>query len=276
MTDILIGNGDICISSGGDVIIESVKAEPLVFGEAFPDREIWERTPERRRITVEGYFLSRRKEHGAEECERFRRAVTAAGVQGTGSYIKIGRRYAYLYDCRLSFERRAPFTGEDAEHFKIDAAVTGGFFRSGERIHSPIQTAEGFSLPYYSEGDAAFGTLCEKSEVRVHNRGDIPVGFTAELVSLGEAPYFSLRNDVTGQRIRILRSIEKGDIIRISSVRDNLHMSLTREKREENLTGYAAYDSVLFPVPVGESVISIGGGTVYGGTFSFSEAYFWF
>lgn len=276
--EILIGSKDLCMSSGGGVIISSISAAPIVFGKAFPGRSIHERIPETRHITVEGYFLScaAKDESRTLECERFRSALTAMTVPDADAFIKIGGRTAFLEDCRLTFKRDAPFTGDGAEHFILDAVIAGGFFYGDKTVQSPMQGATGISLPYHSEGDVSFGILDGKSQIRVNNKGDIPVGFTAELISSGAASYFFINNDVTGQRIRILKSIQANDIIRISSIRDNLCMTLIRGGNEENLTGYATFDSVLFSVPVGESVINIGGGAVYDGTLSFSEAYFWF
>jgi hypothetical protein len=131
----------------------------------------------------------------------------------------------------------------------------------------------GVTFPFSATGAAVFGTYNGASVIGVRNRGDVAAGFVAELSPDRTVTSFTLRDSSSGKHISCNHSFGEGDVIRISTVRDDLRFSVVRGGREINLTGFADAGSELFLLPYGDTVLEVGNGARFTGTLSFRESF---
>ena len=271
-----IGNDKCEIFFGRGIILEGLEADPVVYGGEFPGRSREGRPPEIRHIAAEGYILSRgcsvekRRHEIGSRC----RALAAVTSPQESFFLKIGDRYADCTDGELSFKRKAPFSGDEAEHFTLRAVIKGGFFH-GSTITVPAERkASGFHFPIsFTDDSFAFGSYENKSYIQVNNRGDTSVGFTAELCPQTAISSFRLENLKTGKYIACTYDFAAGDVIKISTLLDNLQFKAEAGGSEINLTGYADTGSEFFTLSLGESRLVLEDGAAYTGSLSFRESY---
>lgn len=270
-----VGNSAVELHFGRGMILSSLEAEPLTFDGKYPAREVWERESNPRLIKLEGYMISSAEaaEDRRREMEQRRRALAGITSPAGTFFIKIDGRRANLSDARLVFKRYAPFSGDEAEHFTLTAVIDGGYFFGDRVTKFPEQTVAGFHFPVSGAERFTLGEYGSTCAITVKNGGDVPVGFTAELSPESAVTFFTLTDTSTGKFIRLRRSFTSGDVIRISTVKDSLHLRLTRGGKDYNLSGYADGESELFLLPVGETLITVGDGAPFSGTLSYTEAY---
>lgn len=271
-----IGNNKCEIFFGRGIILESLEADPVVYGGEFPGRSREGKSPEIRHIAAEGYILSSgcSAEKRRREIESRRRALSSVTSPQGSFFLKIGDRYADCTDGELSFKRKAPFSGDEAEHFTIRAVIKGGFFHGGTVTVPAERKASGFYFPLSLTDDSfVFGSYEDKSFVQVNNRGDMAVGFNAELCPQTAISSFRLENPETGKYIACTYDFAAGDVIKISTLLDSLQFKAETGGSEINLTGYADAGSEFFTLSPGESRMILNGGAAYTGSLSFKESY---
>lgn len=271
-----IGNESCEIVFGAGFILESLSAEPLVLGTEYPARPRENRIPERRRISMEGYIvaLGGTEAERREEMRMRRRLLASLSAPDGGFFIRIDDKYASLCDGELVFLRSAPFSGDEREHFTLRAVIESGYFYGEEITLSPTRGVAGTHLPAsLGEGGLVLGQYTGGSVIRVRNGGDVPVGFTAELIPEADTAMLSIKNHTTGKQIVSLRSFSAGDVIRLSTHRDELYMRARRGGKDVNLAGLVTDDSELFLLPRGESIIELGINEPYTGSLTYREAY---
>ena len=259
---------------GGSLILSSLEAEPLSYGEDFGGRPVWERTPMPRGVRIEGY-ISPHTEEGEDlrmDVKRLRRMLSWI-VSPAGDFtLNVDGIRGILKKGKLSIPRKAPFSGECAEQFIIEAELCDGYFH-GETVRlSPMEGTAGSVRPL--SVPCELGSLDGVSSITVNNRGDIPVGFEAVIQSDANIGSFSLVNVTTGQGIYVpSRTIASGDRLKICTRRDSPEFTLVRGGVEHNFTGRCTEDSELFMLPVGESVLVFGDGATFHGELSFDESF---
>lgn len=257
---------------GGETVLAALTAEPLKYDGTYPARSPWDKTPLPRKLRLEGYITS--TADSAEESIAHRRGILARICAPGGTFrLNVDGREAHLTLGELTLKREAPFSGSTAEHFLLEATVDGGFFRGAEQFCPAEESVTGFSFPLAVTEGMTLGEYGTDCAIRVNNRGDVPVGFTAELSPAGTITTLRLTNTATGQYVHIKHSFTAGDTIRISTLRDSLHVTLDRDGNTYNLSGYAADGSELFLLPVGESVITVGDSGAFGGGLTLCELY---
>ncbi len=260
---------------GREVILSSVKAEPLCYSGDFPALPKEEREPLRRYITLSGYIVSS-AETEDERIRRIgnrRRALSRITAAAEHFILRIGDKYAECSDGELVFERESPFSGDAAEKFSLRAVIAGGYFMHSSTKAVVKRLTEGMHFPMHTDANFTVGRYTDGYVVETDNSGDVPVGFTAEFVVSGSASSFSLVNGVNGQRISCRYGFESGDRIRISTKRDNLFFLLERGGERINLTGCADEDTRLFLLPAKRCELSVEGCGIYSGSVTYSEAF---
>ena len=271
-----VGNSECELFFGKGLVLVSLEAEPLVYGGDYPLKSRDNKFPKTRRIRLEGYICAGevRQDDRCREVELRRVLLSRITSPGKDFFIRIGDRFADATAGELVLKRHTPFSGEETEHFTLTAVIRGGYFRSAMRTVKPRERIiGGLSLPFSTEGATAFGTCDGTSVIGVRNRGDVPVGFVAEFSPQGTVTSFSLRDTSTGKYISCSHSFGTGDVIRISTIRDDLRFSVLRGGKEINLTGYADAGSELFLLSYGDTVLEIGNGAKFTGNLSYREAF---
>ena len=275
MTGVSVEKSGQKIIFGRGVILSSLKADPLTYSGDYPALAKEDRTPELRRITLEGYIVS----SAATEAERIReienrrRRLSRITAASESFLIRIGDKYADCSDGELTFDREAPFSGDAAERFRLRAVIDGGFFKKSNKkalaeklrsgMYFPVSVGEDFTVGKYGGGYA----------VQTDNGGDVSVGFTAQFVLTGSASSFSLVNGVSGRRISCRYSFLSGDKVLISTKRDELYFVLERGGERINLTGYADEDSELYLLPPKPCELRVEGCSLYSGSVTYNEAF---
>ena len=258
---------------GGTLVLSSIEAEPLTYGEDFGGRPLWERTPNSRRVRLEGYIAP--DPENTDDCRRsvarLRRMLSGI-VNPVGKFtLDIDTVRAILEKGRLTTPRKAPFSGETAEQFIIEAEIAGGYFHGDTVRVSPTEGAEGGTFPVSVPASA--GVLDGVSVIRAVNRGDIPAGFTATFSPDTTITSFSLVNPATGQGIWIPASFGSGDRIKICTRRDGMGVTLVRGGSESDISGRCTAESELFALPTGESTLVLGDGATFTGELVFEESF---
>lgn len=270
---ISIGKNDATLYFGEGIVISRLETDSLTYGDGFPGRVLWEKEPLPRKITIEGYMTA--SADSAEECAReltMRRNLLSHVTSPDESFfVNINGRIAHLRDGRLSFRREAPFNGTEAEHFTLQATIVGGYFTADPITVAAAEEVHGFHFPL--SGELITGTHNGTSVVRVNNRGDIPVGFTATFSPVSTVSAFVLECPQTGKRIVIPKDLGSGDALRVSTHRDDLRLQLLRGGRAYDITGSATGESELFLLPRGESELYVGVGSPFEGSITYSEAF---
>lgn len=271
-----IGNDSCEIAFGTGFILESLSAEPLVYNTEFPARPRENRIPERRRISIEGYIVTFGGTEAArrEEMRMRRRLLASISTPDSSFFIRIDDKCASLCDGELVFLRRAPFSGDEREHFTLRAVIKSGYFYGEDITLHPMRNVTGNYFPVsLGENGFVLGQYTGSSVIKVRNDGDVPVGFTAELIPETDTAMLCIKNHTTGKLIMSLRSFSAGDVIYISTHRDDLYMRARRHGKDVNLAGLVTDDSELFLLPRGESVIEVGINEPYTGSLTYREAY---
>lgn len=262
------------LAFGRGMILERIRADALSYGDDFPGRARDELIPEIRRITLEGYLIATGggAEQRRQETELRRRMLASVTAPGNSFRIRVGDRIAECSAGELVFDRCAPFSGDEAEHFTLRAVIDGGFFRGETVTAVPKLSSSGLTFPLWAESGITVGEYGSTTVIRVKNGGDVPAGFTAELRPATTVYSFRLEDSVTGKFLSCPHGFGSGDLIRISTLRDSLYFNVLRGGVSVNLTGYTEEGSELFLLPVGETVLTLGD-VSFSGSLSFRESF---
>ncbi len=271
-----IERGGKVLSFGRGMILGSLEADGVKFGDEFPSVQREELVPEVRRVRLEGYIVAtgETSEMRRRETERRRRMLSVLTYPGNRFVLRVDDKYADLINGELFIKREAPFSGNDVEHFVLTAQIDGGFFHRSAVKRTVCQSADGAYLPGHIGADgAAVGEIRNPCAVSVNNGGDIPVGFRGSFRMDRAMSSFVLTNTSTYQKLSAKFAFAAGDTVKVSTLRDDPYFKVTRNGTDINLTGFSDNASELFLLYPGETMLELGGSAVYTGDVSYTEAF---
>lgn len=273
---VTIERGNTILSFERGMILSSLEADGIEFGDEYPTVRREELVPKTRRIRLEGYIVATgdTPEKRRMETERRRRILSRLTYPGYGAIIRVDDKYANITNGELYIKREAPFSGSDAEHFILTAQIDGGFFHKPSVKSVVKRSIDGVYLPGHVGADgASVGTAASPCVAVINNGGDVPVGFKGSFTVDRAMSYFSLTNSSTNKIIRANFAFVTGDRVMVSTLRDDPYFKVMRSGVSINLTGFSNSESELFLLYPGDSVLELGGSAVYTGDVTYTEAF---
>lgn len=268
-----IGKDSTVMYFGEGLILSSLTAEGLSFFGDYPTRDPLQRNPKPRPVTVEGYIAATAEspEDRLREVTLTRDTLSRITSPDGVFFMNIDGRIAHLTDGSIIFKRSAPFSGKNAECFTLTANLCGGYFTGPPVTVHAIEETDGFHFPL-TDGLTP-GVTNGNTTIRLHNGGDIPVGFTAEFSPVSTVHSFSLECAENGKSITAVKDFGSGDLIRISTHRESLCFELIRGGNTYDLAGFADAESELFTLPMGDCTLRVGAGDPFEGWLTYTEAF---
>jgi hypothetical protein len=155
--------------------------------------------------------------------------------------------------CRLSELPKLYWSGNRLR-FDVQLTATDPFWKGPPQLVNIAETMKQFHFPVVIPREGlSFGLMHHRLETRFENAGNVESGFVAVLLArYGRVKNPEIRNEVTGERIRILFEMNKGDELVITNLLQKKHIDINGRNGFRHLD---AGNTTFFTLAVGTNRI---------------------
>lgn len=163
--------------------------------------------------------------------------------------LEVEKRIAVRVEEVVEFKRE-----KGASHFTVELIAHDPYWRETDRVEylAMLSARLAFPLVIPKNTGVVFGLRQSILETEIINIGDVASGFRVVFRAKGLVSNPEVENKITGEKIRVLIDMEKGDVVEIVN---------TRAKKMINYNGVKAFkhldrhNSTFFSLDVGKNLI---------------------
>lgn len=142
----------------------------------------------------------------------------------------------------------------ERQQVQISLICPRPYFEAAEAIVTELsQIVRRFEFPFDISEPIPVSEIVETATATVNNSGDVECGFVLAATFTGSASGLTIYNTTTGKQFGLAYTFQASDILELSTVSGDMHVTLTRGGTEINLLNYVTAASEWFRLALGDN-----------------------